>query len=92
MGAQHGLLRHRLAEGYGGRLDDAAAAPARLNAPVLLELTLQIAEFIAYAAGQAGGVTGVAMQLNDLLLGHPGILVQIVHVLRDYRQAAAFLD
>ena len=47
---------------------------------------------MAFAAVQAGRVAGVAVQLDDLVGGHAGILVQVVDVLGDDRARLAARD
>ena len=50
---------------------------------VLQEARLQLVQLVALAALQADGVGGVAVQLDDLAVGHAGVLVQVVDVLGD---------
>ena len=85
LGALHRGLRHRLAERDGGGLDDAAARAARGQVAGGLVERLQLGQLVAQAAFQAGGVAGVAVQLDHPVGRHAGGLVQVVDVLGDHR-------
>ena len=89
LGPRHRSLRHRLAERDGGGLDDAAAVAARRQVAGGLVERLQVGQLVAQAALQAGGVAGVAVQLDHLLGRHAGVLVQVVDVLGDHRARLA---
>ena len=82
LGARHLRLRHGLAERDRGGLDVAAAVAIRRLA-VPLEPLPDGVELIALPAAETMSVRRVAVQLDDLLVRHPGRLVQPVDVLGD---------
>jgi hypothetical protein len=47
---------------------------------------------VSQPADEARGIAGIAMKLDHLMSGHPGILVQIVHILRDHEADRAAVD
>ena len=72
LGARHRDLGHGLAEGDGGGLDDAAAGRQIGSSLVAREDLADRVELVAMAAVEAGRVGGVAVQLDDLVVGHAG--------------------
>src|ERR1700724_545420 len=77
------VLRHRLPEGDGGGLDRLITDRAIRRAAALLKTLPDPAELVIPAAADAAGVSGIAMQLDDVLGGKPGRLMQVVDVLGD---------
>src|SRR5262249_29524249 len=65
----HGSLWHGLPERDGCGLDHAAAGCAERQPFVDREDLLHPIEFVAATAVEAGGIGGVAVQFNDLVLG-----------------------
>src|SRR5690606_15633040 len=48
------------------------------------ERALKIGELVAALTGEAGGVRSVAVQLDDPIVRHAAVLVQVVDVLGDH--------
>jgi 2-dehydro-3-deoxyphosphooctonate aldolase (KDO 8-P synthase) len=90
-GTSHLLLRHRLAEGDGRGLNDAAAGFATGRAIFLLEHTPAESELVAPPAIEATRVGAVAVQLYDLVGGNARGLMHVVDVLRDHHLDEAFI-
>src|SRR5207302_1422737 len=91
-GPPHRLDRHRLAEGDRRGLDPAAADAANGCGSVALEGGAQFGDLVAPPALEAVRVGRVAVQLDDLLVGDAGGLMEPVDVLGDHRSGRAAAD
>src|SRR3954470_3668698 len=82
--ALHFIPRHRLTERHGRRLHRLGASRTIRRGTVDCETLLYPAELKALATSDAARIGGVAVQLDDLIRGKAGHLMQIVDVLRDH--------
>jgi hypothetical protein len=85
----HGPLGHGLAERDGGRFEDPAAGDACRRIAAGLEMTSHPIEFMTAAAGEAPGIGAVAMQLDNLIFGKAGCLMQAIDILGNHRWHAS---
>src|ERR1700738_2471920 len=83
-GASHRIFRHRLPERDGGRLDRLAADGAIGRGAGLVEAPPDQSKVVSLSAADAAGVSGVAVQLDDVFGCQPRFLMQIVDVLGDH--------
>src|SRR5690242_13783969 len=66
LGTAHLLLRHRLAEGYSRCLDIAAAVAIGRVSLRRIEFLFHPKEFVALLAIEAGRISGIAVQFDDV--------------------------
>ncbi len=79
----HGLIRHGLSEGNGGRFEDSPTDPTVGRIAVRLETSSHPVEFMAETASQAFGIGAIAVQLDDLIRREAGCLMKPIDVLCD---------
>src|SRR5437868_8582917 len=82
-GAAHRLFRHRLSERDGGGLDRLVADGAVGRAADFVEALLDPGKIVSLPAADAAGVSGIAVELDDVLGCETRYLMQIVDVLGD---------
>src|SRR2546430_4367357 len=82
-GAAHRLFRHRLSERDGGGLDRFVADGAVGRAADYGEAVLDPGKIVSLSAADAAGVSGIAVELDDVLGCETRSLMQIVDVLGD---------
>src|SRR5947208_4298637 len=82
-GAAHRLFRHRLSERDGGGLDRLVADGAVGRAADFVEALLDPGKIVGLSAADAAGVSGIAVEFDDVLGCETRYLMQIVDVLGD---------
>ncbi len=80
-GAAHRLFGHRLSERDGGGLDRLVADGAVGRAADFVEALLGPGKIVSLSAADAAGVSGIAVELDDVLGCETRSLMQIVDVL-----------
>src|SRR6185295_5459971 len=99
IGRDGGLVRalhlnfwHRLPERDGRGLNHAATARAKRKSLIDSENLPHPIELVTLPTIKTGCIRRVTVQLDNLVVGHAGGLVQTVNVLRDNGQHSALLD
>src|SRR5690348_425350 len=87
--AYHRILRHRLTEGDGRGLDRLVAVVAVGRTAIRIEALLYPGQIVGATAADAARIGCVAVQLDDMIGGETGRLMQIVDVLGDDRRNLA---
>src|SRR5258708_29406806 len=82
-GAAHRLFGHRLSERDGGGLDRLVAHGAAGRAADFVEALLDPGKTVSLSAADAAGISGIAVELDDVLGCETRYLMQIVDVLGD---------
>src|SRR6266478_8229689 len=82
-GAAHRLFRHRLSERDGGGLDRLVADGAVGRTADFVEALLDPGKIVSLSTADAAGVSGIAVEFDDVLGCETRCLMQIVDVLGD---------
>src|SRR6266571_3343808 len=82
-GAAHRLFGHRLPKRDGSGLDRLVADGAVGRTADVVEALLYPGKIVSLSAADAAGVSGIAVELDDVVGCEPRYLVQIVDILGD---------